>query len=160
MVVALTIWLTAGDGMGIRDSRDSAPYSTGIHVLPPLYRRARRRTRSRRLLAAVIVGAAFLAISCFPNGPGGSSSPHHNDPFLTCVRQRESGNRYNIDSPGGQYHGAYQFLQATWDDTARHIGVNNLVGVDPHLASPTTQDDMAWALYQWQGEQPWAGVGC
>jgi hypothetical protein len=32
--------------------------------------------------------------------------------------------------------------------------------VDPHEASPTDQDDMAWALYQWQGSQPWAGVGC
>jgi hypothetical protein len=111
------------------------------------------------LLAAVIVGAAFLALSCFPS-PEGSLSSHHNDPFLTCVRQRESGNRYHIDSPGGQYHGAYQFLQSTWDGTARHVGRTNLVGVDPHHADPTTQDDMAWALYQWQGTQPWAGVGC
>jgi hypothetical protein len=94
--------------------------------------------------------------------PGKDPPPgsHHDDPFLTCVRQRESGGRYTVDSPGGQYHGAYQFLQNTWDSSARHIGRTDLVGVDPHTASPATQDDMAWALYQWQGKQPWAGSGC
>ena len=67
---------------------------------------------------------------------------------------------YLVDSPGGQYHGAYQFLQATWDATANHVGARDLVGVDPHTASPTLQDDMAWALYQWQGSGPWAGDDC
>ena len=28
------------------------------------------------------------------------------------------------------------------------------------IATPTMQDDFAWALYQWQGSGPWAGVGC
>jgi hypothetical protein len=92
--------------------------------------------------------------------PPGAVSPHHDDPFLTCVRQRESGNNYAVHSPDGQYHGAYQFHQATWDATARHVGRTDLVGMDPHTASPALQDDMAWALYQWQGAAPWAGVGC
>src|SRR5262249_22099209 len=91
---------------------------------------------------------------------GGSLSTHHNDPFLTCVRQCESGGRYQIDSANGLYHGAYQFLQSTWDATARHIGGLDLVGIDPHTASPTLQDDMAWALFQWHGRAPWAGSGC
>jgi hypothetical protein len=112
--------------------------------------------------AAVVAFVALVATACFPlkGGAPGSVSPHHDDPFLTCVRQRESGDSYTVDSPGGLYHGAYQFLQSTWDDTAQHIGRNDLVGVDPHTTSPATQDDMAWALYQWQGTSPWSGSGC
>jgi Transglycosylase-like domain len=112
------------------------------------------------LVAVAIFAAGFLT-ACFPaKDPAPGASPYHDDPFLTCLRRVESGNRYHIDSPGGQYHGAYQFLQSTWDGTARHAGRSDLVGVDPHTASPATQDDMAWALYQWQGKQPWAGSGC
>lgn len=112
-------------------------------------------------MAAAVVAVAVLAAGCFAGGSsGGSLSTHHNDPFLACVRQRESGGNYRVDSPGGQYHGAYQFLQSTWDATVRHIGAFDVVGVDPHTASPTLQDDMAWALYQWQGPGPWGGSGC
>ena len=107
----------------------------------------------------MVVAAALLAAGCFPPTPG-SLSGHHNDPFLTCVRQHESGGNYQAVSPGGQYRGAYQFLQSTWDATANHIGAGNLVGLDPSEASATVQDDMAWALYQWQGPGPWAGSGC
>jgi Transglycosylase-like domain len=115
-----------------------------------------------RLLRVVAVAAfaAGVTTACFPAKEGPPSGSHHDDPFLTCARQRESGGRYTVDSPGGQYHGAYQFVQSTWDSTARHVGRTDLVGVDPHTAAPATQDDMAWALYQWQGTQPWAGVGC
>jgi hypothetical protein len=126
-----------------------------------LSRRAQVRAPARRWLVAVVVAAAALAGGCFPGGSsGGSLSTHHNDPFLTCVREHESGGNYRVDSPGGVYHGAYQFLQSTWDATVRHIGAVDLVGMDPHTASPTLQDDMAWALYQWQGSGPWGGSGC
>lgn len=108
----------------------------------------------------MVVAAALFAVGCFPSGSNGSLSGHHNDPFLTCVRGVESGGNYQALSPGGQYRGAYQFLQATWDSTANHIGARDLIGVDPASASPTLQDDMAWALYQWQGSGPWAGDGC
>jgi len=134
-----------------------------IPVLPCVSRRARTRARapSRCFLAAAVVGAALFAAGCFPPASsGGSLSAHHDDPFLTCIRQRESGGNYQVDSPGGQYHGAYQFLQATWDATASHVGARDQVGVDPHTASPTLQDDMAWALYQWQGPGPWGDSGC
>jgi hypothetical protein len=86
-------------------------------------------------------------------------SPHHDDPFLTCVRQRESGGNYGAVNPSGPYLGAYQFLQSTWNVTASHAGRSDLVGVPPNLASPYDQDEMAWALYQWQGPGPWGG-GC
>jgi hypothetical protein len=86
-------------------------------------------------------------------------SPHHDDPFLTCVRQRESGGNYGAVNPAGPYLGAYQFLQSTWNVTAAHAGRGDLVGVPANLASAYDQDEMAWALYQWQGAGPWGG-GC
>jgi hypothetical protein len=86
-------------------------------------------------------------------------SPHHDDPFLSCVRQRESGGNYGAVNPAGPYLGAYQFLAATWNVTASHAGRSDLVGVPPNVASPYDQDEMAWALYQWQGKGPWGG-GC
>jgi hypothetical protein len=94
-----------------------------------------------------VVAAALLAAGCIPAADGsGSFSTHHNDPFLTCVRQHESGGNYQAVSADGQCRGAYQFLQGTWDATANHIGARDQVGVDPRTASPTLQDDMAWAL--------------
>ena len=92
-----------------------------------------------------------------PARPG--VSPHHDDPFLACVRRRESGGNYGAVNPSGPYLGAYQFLQSTWNVTAAHAGRGDLVGVPPNLASPYDQDEMAWALYQWQGKGPWGG-GC
>jgi peptidoglycan hydrolase CwlO-like protein len=86
-------------------------------------------------------------------------SPHHDDPFLTCVRARESGGNYGAVNPSGPYLGAYQFLQSTWNVTASHAGRSDLVGVPANLASAYDQDEMAWALYQWQGMGPWGG-GC
>ena len=83
----------------------------------------------------------------------------HDDPFLTCVRARESGGRYNVVNPAGPYLGAYQFLQSTWNATANHAGRRDLVGVPANLATAYDQDDLAWALYQWQGMGPWGG-GC
>ena len=87
------------------------------------------------------------------------TNPHHDDPFLACVRQRESGGNYSAVNSSGPYLGAYQFLQATWNVTASHAGQSNLVGVPANLATPYDQDAMAWTLYQWQGKGPWGG-GC
>ena len=83
-------------------------------------------------------------------------SAHHDDPFLTCTRSRESAGRYDAVSPSG-YYGAYQFLPSTWDSTAVHAGRLDLVGVIPSHASAYDQDETAWALYQWQGKGPWGG---
>ena len=88
---------------------------------------------------------------------GGGTSSHHDDPFLTCVRQRESHGNYRVVNPSGPYYGAYQFLASTWNITARHAGRVDLVGVVPSSASPYDQDEMAWSLYQWQGSGPWGG---
>ena len=85
------------------------------------------------------------------------TNPHHDDPFLTCVRQRESGGNYSAVNASGPYLGAYQFLQATWNLSASHAGHANLVGVPANQATAYDQDDIAWTLYQWQGKGPWGG---
>lgn len=78
--------------------------------------------------------------------------------FLACIRRRESGGNYQIVSSNGLYHGAYQFLQSSWDSTAAHAGRVDLIGVPPEKASPADQDAMAIALFQWQGARPWGGA--
>jgi hypothetical protein len=90
-----------------------------------------------------------------PPPPSGSNS-HHNDPFLSCVRQRESRGYYGAVNGGG-YYGAYQFAIRTWNITASHAGRPQLIGVRPDRASPWDQDELAWTLYQWQGKGPWGG---
>lgn len=91
-----------------------------------------------------------------PPPPSGGVHPRHDDPFLTCVRQRESRGFYGAVNPNG-YYGAYQFATSTWNATASYAGRLALVGVRPDRASPWDQDDMAWTLYQWQGPAPWGG---
>lgn len=78
----------------------------------------------------------------------------HNQPFLVCTRAHESGGNYSIDTGNG-YHGAYQFLQSTWNTTAQHAGWNHLVGRNPATVGVFWQDMVAWHLYQWQGKGPW-----
>jgi TolA-binding protein len=89
--------------------------------------------------------------------PGGGTSNVHNEPFLVCTRARESNGNYGAVSSNGLYFGAYQFLPTTWNSVASHAGRLDLVGVLPSHASPADQDEMAWDLYQWQGNGPWGG---
>jgi hypothetical protein len=90
--------------------------------------------------------------------PTPGSHPHHDDPFLVCTRQRESGGNYGAYNPSGPYLGAYQVLQSTWDSAANHAGRPALIGVRPNTASAYDQDDIAWDVYQWQGTGPWGGA--
>ena len=92
--------------------------------------------------------------------PTGGVSPHHNDPYLTCVRRHESSDNYQAFNPGGAAYGAYQFLLSTWNLAANHAGRGDLVGLDPRRASAYDQDEMAWTTYQWQGKRPWSVDPC
>jgi peptidoglycan hydrolase CwlO-like protein len=104
--------------------------------------------------AAARSGPAVVAA---PPPPSSGSSSHHDDPFLVCTRARESRGNYGVVSASGKYYGAYQFAPTTWNVTASHAGRVDLVGVLPNQASVYDQDEMAWALYQWQGKAPWGG---
>jgi hypothetical protein len=76
-------------------------------------------------------------------------------PFLQCVLQAESGGNYSAVSPGGTYMGGFQFSQATWNQAAALAGMPQLINVPPNQATPAQQDDLAIALYNADGQQPW-----
>jgi hypothetical protein len=116
----------------------------------------------QRQAAATAATTTTLAPKPAPVPPpnyGGTpgTSPHHDDPFLACVRARESGGNYGAVNPAGPYLGAYQFFQATWNGAAAHAGRMDLVGVPANVATPYDQDEVAWSLYRWQGAGPWGG---
>jgi uncharacterized protein YgiM (DUF1202 family) len=107
--------------------------------------------------AAEQAAALAAARSSVPAAGGGASTgsmPALNS-FLACVVQAESGGNYHAVSPTGQYMGAFQFSQSTWNDAALLAGMPSLVGVRPDDASPADQDLLAIALYNADGEQPW-----
>jgi len=123
---------------------------------------ARAQAQQDQATAAATTTTAAPTTTTTPTPPSGytgtpGTSAHHDDPFLTCVRTRESGGNYSAVNPAGPYLGAYQFLQATWNGAAAHAGRSDLVGVPANAASPFDQDEVAWALYQWQGAAPWGG---
>lgn len=75
------------------------------------------------------------------------------------LRQCESGGDYTAVQRGGPGRGAYQFDQPTWDGIARHLGRDDLVGVEPHTAAPADQDAAALRLYDESGRAPWPYCG-
>jgi hypothetical protein len=87
--------------------------------------------------------------------PSTSSADPQLPPFLQCVLQAESGGDYQAVSPDGQYMGGFQFSQPTWNDAAQLAGMPQLINVPPNEATPAQQDDLAIALYNADGEQPW-----
>ena len=91
-----------------------------------------------------------------PGTPAGASSGDPSLPaFLQCVLRVESGGNYNAISPGGAYMGGFQFSQPTWNEAAQLAGMPQLVNVAPNDATPAEQDDLAIALYDADGQQPW-----
>ena len=91
---------------------------------------------------------------------GASSSGDPSLPsFLQCVLQAESSGNYGATSPQGTYMGGFQFSQATWNEAAGLAGMPQLINVPPNAASPADQDDLAIALYEADGQQPWLD-GC
>jgi peptidoglycan hydrolase CwlO-like protein len=107
-----------------------------------------------------------LASNAPPAAPpsGGGSGQNLTDPplppYLQCVVQAESGGNYAAVSPNGEYMGAFQFSQSTWNSAASAAGLGWLVGVPPNQASKAAQDTVAVALYALDGQQPWLGDRC
>ena len=95
-------------------------------------------------------------------GPGRRRRPRRPPlpPFLQCVVQAESGGNYGAVSPNGEYMGAFQFSQSTWNMAAQAAGLPYLVGVPPNRATKAEQDTVAVTLYSLDGEQPWLGDRC
>jgi len=108
-------------------------------------------------LASTGHGGIWLASSYSPPPPPVQDLSQ--DPFLKCTRAHESDSAggYQARSSDGLYHGAYQFLQSTWNNVARAMGRLDLVGVDPANAAPADQDAVALYLYHHAGAGPWGG---
>jgi hypothetical protein len=102
-------------------------------------------------------GGAWLARGDAPPPPPPPPADISGDSFLRCTRAHESDSAGGYRAVAPPYYGAYQFNQSTWDNTARHAGRPDLVGVRPDMASPHDQDALAMDLYHWQGAGPWGG---
>jgi len=122
------------------------------------------RAQARQAAAAAAAAAAASVASVpsahapgggAPTGGGGAAADPGLPPFLACAMQAESGGNYGDVSANGLYMGAFQFLQATWNEAAQLAGLPGLVGVAPNTASKADQDTLAVALFNADGEQPW-----
>jgi hypothetical protein len=109
------------------------------------------RTKASTTQSASSAPSAAAQGSVASTSAGDPSLP----PFLRCVLQAESGGNYQAVSPGGTYMGGFQFSQPTWNEAAQFAGMPQLLNVPPNQATPAQQDDLAIALYQADGEQPW-----
>ncbi len=109
-------------------------------------------------------GPSSTTVAASPGGGNASAGAGLADPplppFLQCVVQAESGGNYAAVSPNGEYMGAFQFSQATWNMAAQAAGLPYLVGVPPNEATKAEQDTVAIALYTLDGERPWLGDRC
>ena len=158
--LAQTTASTAAPSTTAAPTTSAAPSSTVRATVPttkaPTTTAAPTTTTTAKYVApaAAPPTTAKPAPAYVPPAPAASGS---DAAFLACVKQRESGGNYGAVSPGGTYRGAYQFYQGSWDNTARHAGRSDLVGVPPNLASPADQDAMALALLHWVGRSPWGG---
>lgn len=72
--------------------------------------------------------------------------------ILACIRSHEGA--YGTETGNG-FHGAYQFLQTTWDGAAARAGLPEWVGRRAGDAPAHVQDDVAWQLYTELGFGPW-----
>jgi hypothetical protein len=102
---------------------------------------------------------AATAAAAVATATSNGSDPSLN-PFLLCVRWDESRNNYQAVSPNGEYMGAFQFSQPTWNYAAEAAGRPDLVGIPPNQTSKPGQDTVAVALYALDGERPWLGDRC
>jgi predicted nucleic acid-binding Zn-ribbon protein len=110
-------------------------------------------------VAQASLARAAAAAAAVTHAENGSNDPTLNK-FLLCVRWDESRDDYQAVSPNGEYRGAFQFAQPTWNYAAEAAGRPDLVGVLPNTASKPDQDAMAVTLYSLDGERPWLGDRC
>lgn len=116
---------------------------------------AKAPVTTAKLKAAWVAPTTTTTRAPAPPPPAPSSS---DAAFLACVRARESGGNYGITDSSGLYMGAYQFSQGTWNAAASAAGRSDLIGVQPHHASPADQDAMAYATLRISGRSPWGGL--
>ena len=107
---------------------------------------------------AEVVQPQIAVRSAVNTGPRPSNGGSIED-FLACTRAHESDTSggYGAVSPDGQYRGAYQFLQSTWDGAVSRAGFPEYSGVPAERVPANIQDAAAAQLYSERGNQPWGG---
>jgi len=125
-------------------------YERAVNLL--VLRQELARQEHERAAAAALATRQRASATHPSSGSGGSG-------VLDCIRHRESRGNYGVTNRSSGAAGAYQFMQGTWNSTARAAGRSDLVGVNPAAASASDQDAMARHLLATQGLGPWGG-GC
>ena len=87
--------------------------------------------------------AALMGPSA-PNYAAGSGG------ITACIRQRESGGNYAINTGNG-YFGAYQFTPGTWNNAVSGAGHPEYANGRADLAPPEIQDAAFWWLFDQPG---------
>ncbi len=109
-----------------------------------------------RAAQAAAAAAAARSQTSRASSTSTSSGDPSLPPFLQCALQAESSGNYGALSPGGTFMGGFQFSQPTWNQAAGLAGMSQLVNVPPNQATPAQQNDLAIALYNADGQQPWS----
>lgn len=109
--------------------------------------------------AAAVGPATFTATATAAPAAPPSGCAGDVDCFLACTRAHESDTSggYGAVSAGGQYRGAYQFQQRTWDAAVTGAGFGEYAGLPADAAPPEVQDAAAAHLYAVSGNRPWGG---
>lgn len=143
-----------------------------------------KRTRSRALVALLVLGIAVSLSAClgpppppYDPGPDWHASAvtiwRHVDGRLVCIRSHESsvgkpdtidpvyGPQYDqgYQASNGSHFGAYQFAPSTWDRQAAAIGRGDLVGRRPDTVWIVDQDLVAWSILA-SGGNAWGPDRC
>jgi len=80
-------------------------------------------------------------------------SPYPTDAMLYNLRMCESTDNYRINT-GNSFHGAYQYLQGTWNAVVAKMGLTNLIGVPVEEVSPLDQDEVT--RWWWNNSNPYS----
>ncbi|MCX7621647.1 MAG: transglycosylase family protein [Acidimicrobiales bacterium] len=162
----------SSDGQGLRSAADedertttsvrvvatsTAPRSSVTASTAPVTTASVRKGEAITATNAVPSTSSTTTTASRPTSQAGAAATPQELAVLACIRQRESGGNYAAVSANGLYHGAYQFLQSTWNGAAQLAGRPDLIGIPPERVAPADQDAVALALYRASGLGPWGG---
>jgi len=155
-----SVQIAAGQSPGREEPQDAGrPAAAAFNTDADLYGEAQAAHQTaagaEHIEAQIAALAARLAeeeaarAAASRSGGGGGGGSRCGGNALECIKQCESHGDYGAVSSNGQYRGAYQFQQSTWES----VGGTG----DPAAAPPEEQDARAQILYDQAGSAPW---GC
>ncbi len=147
----LAAWVRTQEIEGFRRHAEDVETLRAAAYIQALEEEAARQAEADAARAAE-QAAATVSRSAPATGGGGTGGT------AACIRQRESGGDYSINTGNG-YYGAYQFNQNTWNNAVTSMGRGDLAGTPPSSASPADQDAAFNHLYAGgAGASHWGGA--